>query len=341
MSENLNIAIMGATGNVGKTLINILYERQFPAAQIHAIASNDSIGKKISFGKNNKVIVKSLDNLNFYDIDLVFSCVDNNISSKIVPVASAAGAIVIDKSSYFRMKDDIPLIIPEVNGSILNNKNSINSNIVANPNCCVIPLMVALKPLDDFAKIKRLVISTYQSTSGAGKTGMDELYNQTKSKLYQQPVPKPNIFIKPIAFNIIPQIGTLLNNGYYDEEDKIINEIQKIMERRIEISVTCVRVPTFIGHCFSVNVEFDYNIDDNKAEELLTNSNGIKLINKDNDQKFITPIDTVGKDHVFVSRIRKNTKNTLNLWVSTDNLRKGAALNAVQIAEKLILENMI
>ena len=326
------ITIVGATGNVGRKLIEILVERKFPIKELVAIASDRSLGKQISFGEKDILVVKSLDNYDFSDTDITIFAVGREVSRKYVVKARDQNSIVIDNSSYFRMDGTVPLIIPEVNKEDLRNLKK--TRIVANPNCSLIQLLTVLKPLDDIAELKRIVLSTYQSTSGAGKAGMDELYNQTKS-IYVNQKSEPAYFKKQIAFNIISQIGELNNEGITEEEQKIINEAKKIMGSNLQISTTCIRVPVFVGHSLSVNAEFHENLTAKKAKSVLSKISSIRVIN---DNNLLSPIDVVGEDAVYVSRIRedRSTDNALNMWIVCDNLRKGAALNAVQIAEEII-----
>lgn len=324
--------MVGATGAVGMQVLSILAERKFLCGNVHALASSTSIGKKVSFGEDKVIAVEDLRNFDFSKVDIVFSCASNDVSRQFVENAAAKGAVIIDKTSLFRLDDDIPLIVPEVNPHQI--KNFSKRNIISNPNCCTIPIVAALAPLHNAAKIKRIVASTYQSVSGAGNGGMDELYNQTKAK-YMHGELTPQIFEKQIAFNIIPRIGDLDNDGNSDEEQKIASEIQKILGNEIKISVTCVRVPVFIGHSIALNVEFYDKIDAKEAEELLEESDGIVTLDKNGTN---TPIEVAGEDFIYVSRIRDDysVANAINLWISTDNLRKGAALNSVQIAEELV-----
>ncbi|GAA5252785.1 aspartate-semialdehyde dehydrogenase [Candidatus Rickettsia kedanie] len=334
MIKKYNIAVIGATGNVGRETLNILAERNCPINKIHAIASDNSIGREISYGA--KILqISSLTNLNFDDIDIAFFCAGSEVSKEFIPKATASNCVVIDKSSLFRIDDQVPLIVPEVNLSTL--KDFTAKNIIANPNCIAIPLAVALKPLDNEIKIKRVVISTYQSVSGAGKAGMDELYEQTKSK-YVFGENDPKKFPKQIAFNLFPHIGDLNKDGCTSEEAKIAFELNKIMGNHFKASVTSVRVPVFIGHAISVNIEFNNKMDANIAEEILQEADGIVTISNNNDLAYISPVEVVGEDAVYVSRIRNDVSkpNTINLWITCDNLRKGAALNSVQIAEELI-----
>lgn len=332
MTKKYNIAIVGATGNVGRKIAQVLAEREFPVGNIYALASQKSEGKQISFGEDKILTVSALDKFDFKNADIVFSCVDSNIVKTFINKATGAGCIIIDKSSLFRMDPNVPLIVPEVNEHIL--INLAKGSVIASPNCCVIPLVVALSPLNNAAKIKRIVVSTYQSVSGAGKEYMDELYNQTKST-YMPEKMDPGKFERQIAFNLIPKIDEFLEDGYTAEEDKICRETQKILGSHINITTTSVRVPVFIGHSLSVNVEFESSITAEEAEEILSESDGIALVAQDGKTKYVTPIEVVSEDLVYVSRIRddKSRPNTLNLWIVCDNLRKGAATNAVQIAE--------
>lgn len=338
MSKKYNLAVIGATGNVGREVLNILSERNFPIKDIYASASSSSIGAEVSFG-DRILKLSSLETLDFSKIDIAFFCAGSEVSKKYASKATNSGCVVIDKSSFFRLDPEVPLIVPEANIASL--KNYKLKNIIANPNCCTIPLAASLKPLDNAAKIKRIVISTYQSTSGAGKAAMDELYNQTKAKYVFTDL-KPAVFPKQIAFNLFPHIGDFNNDGSTTEESKIILELEKVIGPHAKSTVTCVRVPTFISHSMSVNVEFDKTIDAKEAEEILESLDGIAVFSQHNQEKYATPIDVVGEDLVYVSRIRNDhsQKNTINFWITSDNLRKGAALNSVQIAEELIKSYM-
>ncbi len=328
-----SVAVVGATGNVGREMLNILSERSFPIKTIFGIASDRSKGKQISFG-DNIIEVESLRTFDFSKVDICLFSPGSEISKEYAPKA-AKHSVVIDNTSYFRMQEDIPLIVPEVNLQDLANYK--NRNIVANPNCAALQLVVALKPLHDIAKIKRVIITTFQSVSGAGKAAMDELYSQTKSKFMNGEV-NPVKFPKQIAFNIIPQIGDFEKDGYTGEETKVIGEVKKILDPNIDITATCVRIPVFVGHSESVNIEFENPISAIEATRALKKAKGLQVIETGRNSGYTTPIEAVGEDDVFVSRIRedKSVKNGLNLWVVSDNLRKGAALNAVQIAEELI-----
>lgn len=328
-----NIAVVGATGNVGREILNILAERNFPVNNIHALASERSKGKKVSFG-DNILEVEVLKNFKFNNIDIALFSPGSRISAEFAPIA-AKHAVVIDNTPYFRMDKDVPLVVPEVNLHTM--EHFYKKNIIANPNCAVLQLVVALKPLHDYAKIKRLVVTTFQSVSGAGKAAMDELYNQTKAKYTNSSTPS-SIFTKQIAFNIIPHIGSFLESKDTSEEDKVVHELKKILDPKIQVTATCVRIPVFVGHSEAVNIEFENKITAKEAKRILENAPGITLVDNPETNGYTTPIDCVGDDNVYVSRIRNDNsvKNGLNIWVVSDNLRKGAALNAVQIAEELV-----
>lgn len=329
-----NIAVVGATGNVGRVMVNLLEDRFFPVGKLFCLASKRSVGKSLRF-RTDEVIVEDLENFDFSQVDIVLSSPGSTISAEFVPRAVEQGAIVIDNTSYFRFADDVPLIVPEVNAeNIIEYKKS---GIIANPNCNVVPISVILKPLHDKNAITRIIISTYQSVSGAGKDAMDELFDQSKGKFTNSNVP-PKIFPHPIAFNVIPQVGNIEEDGHSEEEIKTEKEIHKILDIDIPISVTCVRVPTFIGHSASILVEFEDEISASEARKWLDNADGVVVLDERKTEEYITPIQTVGKEFVYASRIRNDhyKKNCLNLWISSDNLRKGAALNAIQIAEMLI-----
>ena len=333
MSKKYVVAVIGATGTVGREVINNLAERDFSIREIIAAASPNSVGKQVSFG-DDTIDVLQMSELDFAKIDIAFFCAGSAVSDKYAKEATSKGCIVIDKSSLFRMDKDVPLIVPEAN---LNALTGFDGGIIANPNCCVIPLVVALKPLDNAAKIKRVVISTYQSVSGAGKAAMDELYNQTKAKFVFESQ-DPKAFPTQIAFNLFPHIGEFRDDASTEEEYKIEEELKKVMGNHINPTVTCVRVPVFVSHSISVNVEFEDKLDAKEAEELLEEADGVVVYNLENEIKYATPVDAVENDEVYVSRIRndKSRDNCLNMWVCTDNLRKGAALNAVQIAEEVV-----
>jgi len=329
------IAVVGATGNVGREILEILAERRFPAREVVALASRGSVGKEVSFGDHDILTVKALDDYDFSDTDIALSSAGSAISKIFAPKAAAAGCVVIDNTSQFRMEPNIALVVPEVNPEAL--KDFRKSNIIANPNCSTMQMVVALKPLHDAAKIKRIVVSTYQSVSGAGKAGMDELFDQTK-ELFMNSHKDPAKFTKRIAFNVIPHIDVFMDDGSTKEEWKMVNETKKIMGAEIAVSATCVRVPVFVGHSESVNVEFEQPLSADAAREILSDSEGIVMYDERKDGGYCTPVECAGEDGVFISRLRQDTsvKNGLSMWIVSDNLRKGAALNAVQIAEELI-----
>jgi aspartate-semialdehyde dehydrogenase len=328
------IAIAGATGNVGREILNILHERKFPADEVVALASPNSVGKKVLYG-NKTLTVQSLENYDFTGTSIGLFSPGGSISAIHAPRAGKSGCVVIDNTSHFRMDKDIPLIVPEVNPEAI--KDYKNKNIIANPNCSTIQMVVALKPLHDLAKIKRIVVSTYQAVSGAGKEAMDELFNSTK-KIYENQQLEPKKFSKKIAFNVIPQIDVFMEDGSTKEEWKMKVETKKILDPNIEIEATCVRVPVFNCHSESINIEFHNPITPAEARRALEKCDSILVIDNPKEMKFITPIEASTKDAVFVSRIRKDpsVKNGLSMWVVADNLKKGAALNAVQIAEILV-----
>lgn len=340
MNKKYNVAVIGATGNVGREVLSSISIRNFPVNQIFAAASSGSEGKAVSFG-DETIKVQKIDDLDFSKIDFAFFCAGSKISERYATLAASNGCIVIDKSSFFRLKKDIPLIVPEANIAALQGFKDAGG-IIANPNCCAIPLAVVLKPLDNAAKIKRLVISTYQSVSGAGKEAMDELYNQTKAKFVFENL-SPKVFPTQIAFNLFPHIGEFREDGITDEEYKISEELKKIVGGHLSISVTCVRVPVFVSHSMSINVEFEKQLAADEAEEILSEAEGVIVYGHQNEIKYATPVDVVEEDAVYVSRIRNDgsCKNSINMWVTADNLRKGAALNAVQIAEYLISDNLL
>lgn len=331
--EKYNIAVIGATGNVGREVLSILDERNFPIDEIHAVASSASLGKEVSFGEEVILKATTIEQVNFKNVDIAFFAAGSAISKEHAQKIADSGCIVIDKAAHFRNNPKVPLIVPEVNPEAIKD----HKNIICSPNCSVIPMMVALKPLDDEAAIKRIVVSTYQSVSGAGKKAMDELFNQTKGMLmYQEATPAE--FSKRIAFNVIPHIDDFLPSGLTKEEWKMEVETKKILGDEVNISATCVRVPVFVGHGAAVNVEFEEDITAAAAKKILKSAEGIQVMDKSQDGGYATPIDVVREDAVFVSRIRKDTSvdSGLSMWVVADNLRKGAALNAVQIAELLI-----
>ena len=338
MTNKIDIAIAGATGNVGREILQILEQREFPTNNIYCLASSRSKGKKIKF-KGQEIEVEDLAEFDFSKIQLSLFSPGGSISAKYAPKATKEGCIVIDNTSHFRMNDDVPLVIPEVNSDVLQDffNNNSRSNIIANPNCSTIQMVMALKPLHDAAIIKRVVVSTYQSVSGAGKAAMDELFEQTKN-IYENKNVEKKEFTKQIAFNAIPHINSFLKNGNTKEEQKMIEETKKILDPNIQVSATCVRVPVFISHAESVNLELDSPLSNEKAKEVLSNFTGISVVDYPEDEGYVTPVDAAGTDKVYVSRIRKDetVENGLNLWIVSDNLRKGAALNAVQIAELIV-----
>lgn len=328
------VAVVGATGNVGREILNILAERNFPASEVVPLASRRSLGTEVSYG-DRTLKCKCLDQYDFAGTDIVLSSAGGDVSKEFAPRATAAGAIIIDNTSAFRMDPDIPLIVPEVNADALGGYTK--KNIIANPNCSTIQLMVALKPLHDFATIKRVVVSTYQSVSGTGKAAIDELYHQTRGFIVGDPI-EPNVYPKQIAFNVIPHGGDFMDSGDTTEEWKMVAETKKILDPKIKLTATVVRVPVFVCHSEAVNIEFENPIDDDQARDILREAPGVLVIDKREDGGYITPIDAVGDFATYVSRIRcdPTIDNGLNMWVVSDNLRKGAALNAVQIAELLV-----
>ncbi|HRQ60212.1 MAG TPA: aspartate-semialdehyde dehydrogenase [Alphaproteobacteria bacterium] len=325
------IAVIGATGNVGREMLNILDERKFPVSDVIALASSRSAGREISFGDKD-IKVQDLATFDFKGVDIVLSSPGASVSAEFSPKAAKAGAVVIDNTSYWRMDPDVPLVVPEVNPHALADFNK--KNIIANPNCSTIQMVVALKPLHDEAKIKRVVVATYQSVSGSGKEAMDELFNQTKG-VYMNQDAVPEVYPKQIAFNLIPQIDKFMDDGMTKEEWKMVVETKKILDPAIKV---------FIGHSEMVNVEFEREISADRAREILREAPGISVVDLDSDSDpgYITPQDIQGEDDVFVSRIREDVsvENGLNFWCVGDNLRKGAALNAVQIAELLIKKQL-
>ena len=328
------IAVVGATGAVGREMLNILHERQFPADEVFVLASKRSAGKEAAFGEKN-LKVGALDDFDFSGADIALFSAGAGVSAAHAPRAAEAGCVVIDNSSHFRMDADVPLVVPEVNGDAV--ARYAKRNIIANPNCSTAQLVVALKPLHDEAKIKRVVVATYQSVSGAGKEAMDELFNQTRA-IYVNDEVKPEQFTKQIAFNVIPHINDFLEDGSTKEEQKMADEICKILDPNIKLTATCVRVPVFVGHSEAVNLQFARSITADRAREVLREAPGLLVVDEAEDGGYITPIDCVGDFATYVSRIRADptVPNGLNLWVVSDNLRKGAALNTVQIAEVLI-----
>jgi len=338
-AAGFRVAIAGATGNVGREMLNILAERGFPVSEVIALASSRSIGSEVSFG-DKTLKCKVLENFDFSSVDICLMSAGGDVSKVWSPKIGAQGCVVIDNSSAWRYDQDVPLIVPEVNAdAIVGFKKK---NIIANPNCSTMQLVVALKPLHDFAHIKRVVVSTYQSVSGAGKEGMDELFTQTKA-VFISDVPASKKFTKRIAFNVIPHIDVFMEDGFTKEEWKMMAETKKILDPKIKLTATCVRVPVFIGHSEAVNVEFDRPITADQAREILRKSPGILVIDKRENGGYSTPHEAAGEDATFVSRIREDNtvENGLAFWCVSDNLRKGAALNAVQIAEVLVDRGLI
>jgi aspartate-semialdehyde dehydrogenase len=333
------VAVIGATGNVGREMLGVLAERLFPASEVVALASTKSIGTEVSFG-DSTLKVKALDYFDFRGTDIALMSAGSAVAKEWAPKIAAAGAVVIDNSSCWRMDRQVPLVVPEVNASAL--ESGIPKGIVANPNCSTAGLVVALKPLHDEAKIKRVVVATYQSVSGAGKEAMDELFRQTRAVFVADPIEYQK-FPKQIAFNVIPHIFPFLDSGYTKEEWKMMVETQKILDPDIQLTATCVRVPVFIGHAVAANIEFERPITAQRARAILREAPGVLVVDKREDGGYVTPIDAAGEDATYVSRIRKDptVENGLALWVVTDNLRKGAALNAVQIAECLINRRLL
>ncbi|HLY45146.1 MAG TPA: aspartate-semialdehyde dehydrogenase [Stellaceae bacterium] len=329
-----NVAVVGATGNVGREMLATLAERNFPADEVVALASSQSEGREVSFGEDDILTVRALDTFNFRGTDIVLSSPGGKISAAFAPRAAKAGAVVIDNTSYWRMEPDVPLVVPEVNPQAIAQYEK--RGIIANPNCSTIQMVVALKPLHDLARIKRVVVSTYQSVSGAGRAAMDELFSQTRAIYVNDPV-KPEELTKQIAFNVIPHIDVFMDDGDTKEEWKMAVETRKILDPDIAVTATCVRVPVFIGHAEAVNIEFARPITEDEARAALQEAPGVIVLDHRADAGYVTPAEAAGEDAVYVSRIRRDptVPHGLNLWVVSDNLRKGAALNAVQIAEIL------
>ena len=328
----MNIAIVGATGNVGRKIIEVLYKKKISVDNLFFVASSNSAGSVLKFG-DKEIKVENLENFDFSKVNISFFSAGKTISEKYVPLA-AKHSVVIDNSSFFRMDPDVPLIVPQVNKDHL---KDMKKNIIANPNCSTAQLVIVLKSLNDAFKIKRVVISTYQSTSGAGKKSMDELIDQTKLVLDKKNF-EVKKFTKQIAFNAIPHIDSFSDDGYTKEELKMINETNKILGAKIDITATCVRIPVLVSHAESVNIEFENDFTLKKIKELLTTAEGCKVVDENSDGGYITPVDAEGKNETFISRIRKDNskKNALNMWIVSDNLLRGAALNAVEIAEAYI-----
>ena len=332
--RDYNVAVIGATGNAGNNTLKILAERKFPVNEVLAVASKRSVGKKVSF-KNRDLEVQSFDSVDFSKIDLAIFCAGSEFSKKYAKQVTEAGCTIIDKSSYFRFNPKVPLIVPEVNAKIL--ERGAPLGIISTPNCVAVPLSMTIKALMDVAPVKRVVVSTYQAVSGAGKAASDELYNQTKSVVSSGEV-ITDVFSKQIAFNAIPVIGNLYESGVSEEEDKIASEICKLLKSDVRVAVTCVRVPTFIGHGMTVFCEFSKEISPEDAYHAFDNFEGILVVDRKEENVVATPLDAQGEDAVFISRVRKDPtiRYGLMFWAVADNLRKGAALNSVQIAEHLI-----
>ena len=328
------VVVAGATGNVGREMLNILAEREFPVDEIAALASRRSVGTQASFG-DQTIKCQDLDTFDFTGWDIALFAIGSEPTKKYAPKAAKAGCVVIDNSSLYRYDPDVPLIVPEVNPDAI--EGYAKKNIIANPNCSTAQMVVALKPLHDRATIKRVVVSTYQSVSGSGKDAMDELWNQTKGMYVPGQEVAPSVYPKQIAFNVIPHIDSFMEDGSTKEEWKMVAETKKIVDPKIKVTATCVRVPVFVGHSEAVNIETEEFLDEDEARELLRVSPGILVVDKREDGGYVTPVECVGDFATFISRIRQDSTidNGLNFWCVSDNLRKGAALNAVQIAELL------
>jgi len=329
------VAVVGATGNVGREMLAILAEREFPCDEIAAVASSRSTGSEIEYGETGRMLkCKNLEHFDFSGWDIALFAAGSGPTKVYAPKAAEQGCVVIDNSSLYRMDPDVPLIVPEVNPDAIDGYKA--KNIIANPNCSTAQMVVALKPLHDAATIKRVVVSTYQSTSGAGKVGMDELFEQSRAIFVGDPV-EPKKFTKQIAFNVIPHIDSFLDDGSTKEEWKMVVETKKIMDPKIKVSATCVRVPVFVGHSESINLEFEDELSAEQAQEILREAPGVMLVDKREDGGYVTPVECAGDGATYVSRVREDptVDNGLALWCVSDNLRKGAALNAVQIAELL------
>ncbi|MFV3075820.1 aspartate-semialdehyde dehydrogenase [Niveispirillum fermenti] len=334
------VAVVGATGNVGREMLQTLADRKFPVSEVVALASERSAGQQVSFGEDQVLKVQDLARFDFSGTDFVLSSPGAKISAQFAPRAAEAGACVIDNTSHFRMDPDVPLVVPEVNPHHLAGWRK--KGIIANPNCSTIQMVMALKPLHDLAKIRRVVVSTYQSVSGGGKEAMDELFTQTRAIYVNDPVEKKK-FTKQIAFNVIPHIDVFMDDGMTKEEWKMVVETKKILDPSIKVTATAVRVPVFIGHSEALNIEFERPVTADEARRALRAAPGISVVDHRADEGYVTPVEVAGEDNVYVSRIREDAtiENGLNLWVVADNLRKGAALNAVQIAEAMIRDGHI
>lgn len=334
------IAVVGATGNVGRVMLSILSERGVPVGNITALASSKSLNKQVSYGEDDIITIKSLENFDFKGTDIVLMSVEDHVAEKYAPIAAKQGAVVIDNSAFFRMDPDVPLVVPEVNADALAGFRK--KNIIANPNCSTIQMLMALKPIHEMAGVKRVVAITFQSVSGAGTRGMDELNSQTKGIFVNQEI-EPDAFSKPIAFNVIPRIGLFMDDGETKEEWKMHVETRKILDGSIEVSATCVRVPVFIGHAVALHIELNESLRVDQAHRGLSSFPGVMVVDNPEFDDYITPIEAAGEDDVYVSRVRidKTVPYGLAMWVVADNVRKGAALNAIQIAETLISKNLI
>ena len=331
-----NVAVVGATGAVGREMLQTLAERKFPAAKVYALASSKSAGRELSYGEDDVIRVQALDSFDFSTADIALFSAGGETAKKFGTKAGDAGCIVIDNSSAFRMDDNVPLIVPEVNPNTVADmlKQNGGRNIIANPNCSTAQLVVALKPLHDSYKVRRVVVSTYQATSGAGRPAMDELFNQTKGIFVNDEV-RPELFTKQIAFNAIPHIDVFMDDGFTKEEWKMAVETKKILDPEIELVAHCVRIPVFIGHSEAVFVETERPVDENEARSLLREAEGVSVVDHRANEGYVTPVEAAGEDSVYISRLRKDPsiENGLVFWCVSDNLRKGAALNSVQIAE--------
>lgn len=328
------VVVVGATGNVGREMLNILDERQFPVDEIAVLASRKSLGTECSFG-DKTLKTKDLDTFDFTGWDIAFFAVGSEATKTYAPIAASQACIVIDNSSLYRYDPDVPLVVPEVNPEAV--EGYAKKNIIANPNCSTAQMVVALKPLHDRARIKRVVVSTYQSVSGTGKDAMDELWNQTKGMFVPGQEVAPSVYPKQIAFNVIPHIDVFMEDGSTKEEWKMVAETKKILDPSVKVTATCVRVPVFVGHSEAINIEFEDFLDEEEARDILREAPGVMVVDKREAGGYVTPVECVGDYATFISRIRQDStiENGLNIWCVSDNLRKGAALNAVQIAETL------
>ncbi|SFL52153.1 aspartate-semialdehyde dehydrogenase [Shimia aestuarii] len=328
------VVVAGATGNVGREMLNILAERQFPVDEIAALASRRSLGTEVTFG-DKTIKTQDIEQFDFSGWDMALFAIGSDATKKYAPIAAKAGCVVIDNSSLYRYDPDVPLIVPECNADAIHGYSK--KNIIANPNCSTAQMVVALKPLHDRATIKRVVVSTYQSVSGSGKAAIDELWDQTKAVYNPTDDYQRKVYTKDIAFNVIPHIDVFMEDGSTKEEWKMVAETKKIVDPAIKVTATCVRVPVFVGHSESINIEFEDFLDEDEARDILREAPGIMVIDKREDGGYVTPKECVGDFATFISRIRQDStvENGLNLWCVSDNLRKGAALNAVQIAETL------